>query len=618
MTMSRQVQLRVGATSVDLNVTPYAVAAGSWASAGANLELAVVVQATTLTEMDRYVAALQRLAAQARAYDQMLVGDAVEVWTKTCDDVTETAELGATWMKKRMRSLTVLAPDPSTNAAGHYTSRVTLSLEVEELWRRAAPCAILTATSAASTRADGGLTTSGAAVTGRRMTWSSTTGVTVRYRWLAAAANVDFFEVTGSTVKAWWDNTARRFKAQDNAGTPNVAQSSQYTLTVGQEVDLVVRWTPGTGIAIWVNGVADGSAAACTFAQADTYGVFEPTGSQSILSVQLWPAGLTDAQCAALYGWGRPEAELAYVVPPANTQNRNAGYNVYNGPGDAASPLRIMLDGGAQDYEQVRVGWRPLRIPPTHRWECEDGTNGTDTADEADANASGGGVARFTPTDTAWATRSTLVLAADPDDVPDLLGEHRLLLACQDGAGAVNVNLVRWRLVVAGQAEDWSDEFAVAAVSTYSLVDLGLLRIPPGQWPAEALAATTDVHAGSYVALELQVSNTTGSGGGTFDLDAVILQPAEAEGTLTLTFDVSAYYALLDFTGERAAFVGVAEPRSLEFAAWGDYVGDRLELTPCAGEAGVLVLAWLRDGVEQAYMGDVCDVWLFVEPRWMR
>ena len=37
MTMMRQVQLRLGSTYIDLNVSPYDVVAGSWASGGANL-----------------------------------------------------------------------------------------------------------------------------------------------------------------------------------------------------------------------------------------------------------------------------------------------------------------------------------------------------------------------------------------------------------------------------------------------------------------------------------------------------------------------------------------------------------------------------------------------------
>lgn len=618
MAMTRQAQLRCGASIVDLEVDPFRLSAGSWASAGRNIELQVIAQASTLAELDRIVATLQRLATRAAAYDQMLVGDPVELWTKVCDSVATVAEVGATWLKKRVRSMAVMAPDASTNATGRYVVNVTVSAEVDEVWRRAAPCAILTGSSLVSSRSDGGISSAAGAVTARRIAWTSSTGVTVRYRWQAAANNCDFFKVTGTTIKALWDNTARRFKVQDNAGTPAVAQSAQYTLTVGQEIDVVFRWSPSVGMAIFVNGVKDGTALSCTFAQADTFTVFEPTGTQELLSCQVWPAALTDTQCQELNAWGRPDSELPFAVPPPNAAGRNAGYKVYNGAGDVDGPLRIVLDGGTQDFAQIRLGWRPLRIPPAWRWEVEDGTLGSGTVKTADTTSSNGQMARVTPADANWTTRSTLELAADPDDVAAMRGEHRVLLACRDGASTVNLNQVRWRLVVAGQAEAWSDAKSVAVVSTYSLIDLGVMRLPPGQWPDESVAAVTDVTGGSYVTIELQTRNTGGSGSGTFDLDAVILQPAEAEGLLTMTFDVSAWYAMLDWTGERASFVGVADPRSMEFAAWEDYVGDSLELVPRAGEGGLLVLQWLRNGIEQYYPNDTCDAWLFVEPRYRR
>ncbi len=619
MTVTRQVQLRVGSTTVDLEVAPFAVVAGSWTSAGQSLEVQVVVQASTLTELDRSLLKLRRLAAQAAAYDQMQVGDAVEVWTKTCDSLTYTAELGATWLKKRAKSLTVLAPDPSTNATGHYTVTVSLSLEVEELWRRALPQSVLEVAAASDVlQGTGSLNVLATkSFTGRRIGLSASVGYSLRVRWGKMSSNACvFFQMTGNNVKAWWDGT--KFNIQDDAA--HTAQSASYAgVAAGTEMEAVFVWETDQ-LSIYVNGVLDGYAVtATTLTVADTYTAILPSVATAVVySLQIWAAVLTPTEATGLYAWGRPEMELAYCVPPADTANGNAAYKVYNAPGDAPSPLRVILDGAAQDYGLVRLGLRPLRIPTTVKWECESGTLGTDTASAADANASAGNVARFTPTATTWVTRVTVAICANPADVAAMVGEHRLLLACRDAAASVNINQVRWRAVVAGQAEAWSDTKSPAVVSTYSLLDLGVLQLPPGQWPAESVAAQTDVTGGSYVTIELQVSNTAGNGGGAFDLDALFLAPAEAEGVLTLTFDVSAYYALLDFSGERAAFIGVAEPRSLEFAAWGNFVGDSLELTPNAGTAGLLTLAWQRDAVETWYAGDLCDVWLYVEPRYRR
>ena len=141
---------------------------------------------------------------------------------------------------------------------------------------------------------------------------------------------------------------------------------------------------------IWVNGVADGSVASCTLAVADTYTVFTSSASLTYLfSWQLWPEGLTDAQCAGFYAWGRPEPELAYYTPPTDTKNTNAAYKIYNVPGEADARLRLLLSDATQAYDSFRVGLRPLRIQTATKWECESGTLGAQTAEADDATASG-------------------------------------------------------------------------------------------------------------------------------------------------------------------------------------------------------------------------------------
>lgn len=619
MANTRQIRLVSGSDYVDLNATPYAVVAGAWLSLNTALEVTVLVQASALTTLDRYVAAIQRLATRIGLYDQQMIGEPVEIWTKTCDDLSVTAELGATWQKKRVKGLSLRVQDPSTAAVGNYAITVALSLEVEELWRRAAPESILEASAAPTVRSDGGLTVAATAtLTARRVGWTAAGGLTVRVRWLYSDNNCTFFlaETGADDVKALYLAADHKVYIYDDAGGSAASSAINGTYSAGTEVDLVFKWEPGTKLGIWIDGTANGSLGSCTLDIADTYQVFAPsTAAQTLLSWQAWPDALTDAECAGLSAWGRPEPELAYAVAPAADTNTAALYQLYNIPGDAVGALRVILDGAAQDYAMVKAGLRALRIPTTVAWECEAGTNGTDTADAADATASGGNVAQFTPTGTAAAVRSTIVLCADPDDVAALAGEHRLYLAAQDNAASVGLNLIKWRLGIAGQYEDYSAEFSAAAVSTYSLMDLGPLRLPPGQWPVESIDATTDVHAGSYVTLEISVENTAGAG--TLNLDAVYLLPAEAEGTLTGTFDVSAWYEVLDFTGERPAFIGAADYRSLEFAAWADYTGDRLDLAPGA-TGGALALRWYRDANEEWYPADTCDVFLYYEPRWRR
>ena len=77
--MDRQLQLRRGATTLDLANTPYHLEAGAWNSAGTMLVFTVIVEATTLTELDRYVSAIRRLLMAAKLNTQEYISDPVYV-----------------------------------------------------------------------------------------------------------------------------------------------------------------------------------------------------------------------------------------------------------------------------------------------------------------------------------------------------------------------------------------------------------------------------------------------------------------------------------------------------------------------------------------------------------
>lgn len=789
--MGRQVELRWGTTTIDLNSTTYVLQANNgFVSAGTTLEIKVLVQPTTLTALDRLVAPLRRAMHAAQLYASQEIGTAVEVWTKTCDDLTPTAEIGATWRKKQVLGGSVDVQGITGTAAAPAAFLV-LKLEVDDLWQRAATEPILVAAAAAdfTINSDGSLTVAdGKSLTARRVSWTASGGLTMRVRWAYADVETVFVRFSASYEgRAIYHASDNKLYIYDCAG--NVASSSALSVTAGDEMDLVFKWDPAAPkMGIWVNGIANGSAAACflgfgmgadllsnsgfetggtggnfnagaeiddgtsdtwtgwgtdyvndgagnkieatatkyignyaikiTYTTAapvmyqtaisvtagqmyklsmytrgdgtqagrysiydvtngvyfvpitstgitgtaytavthifaapagcaaieialhgpaaagtvyfdaisiidasgdtDTYQLFNPTsGICQLLSAQLWPEVLTDAQCAGLGAWGRPEPELAVCVTPSDLKTTNAAYRFYNIPGEADALLRIALSDATQAYDQARLGIRPLRIQTAVKFECEDGTNGSDVLDAADATASGGNVAQFTPTDSASATRSTLVLAANPADVAAFYGQYRLLLAVKDNAASVGINLISWRLVIAGVNGDYSSEYYCAAVSQYSLLDLGTFRIPPDAWPDETESVTGDVHAGSYMTLEIAVRNTVGSGGGTLNLDAVYLQPMELEGILVNAAWTTSQYQILDFVSRYPAHIAVADYRTLEFAGWGEYPYDVLSLAPVCGAAGLAQVFALRDTVEKYYPNDAITVWWWIAPRWM-
>jgi hypothetical protein len=786
--MDRQLRLNRNGTTLDLSATPYAIEAGQWGSSGELLSFSVIVSATSLVELDRYVGDVRRWLAQAVAWNQMMAGDPVYVETKVCDEISTMAEVGAGWQRKLILSGSAEHEDPSTWTSGTYNISLNVTLAVSTTWERAAVAPVLVASSTSTVvRTDGGVTVPAAAtLTARRVGWSAGDGFTVRARWLYSDNDCTFFnaEAGANDVKAYYLASDNKLYMQDSAGT--TAASSALTTAAGTELDLVFKFDPVTPkMGIWVNGSANGTAATCvleftlgselvlnggfetggtgtnfnggtevddgtsdTFtswtnadvndgngnkieatatAQAgsyaakmthtttnpytmqsisvtpgysyksslqsrgdgveqgyfkwltstnvilvfkdvpedasysatvsyfriptnvtqisvllygaaapgivyydavslkrntepDTYQIFAPsTAAQSLLSWQLWPAALTDAQCAALNAWGRPEPELAYLLAPADADNTDAFYKLHNVPGTDTTLLRAVLSNysSGTDYAQVAYGFRPLRIQTTHLWECESGTLGAQTANNVEAAASGGNQARFTPASTSYGTQVTVVLCANPADVAAMQGRYRLYLACYDSAATVGVNIVQWRLVVAGVAEDWSSASRATAVSTRVLVDLGEVDIPPGAWPDESISAVTDVHAGSFITLEIQIKNTTGSGGGTFDFDALYLAPSELEGVVTCaSLDNTDEYLVVDFTSDPVAAVTVRDYRSMEFASWATVEGDALELTPVAGAAGGFWCYAYRDTNDQAFPNDDITAWLYYRARW--
>jgi len=624
MATFRQVQLRLNGEQttslLSLSAMPYKLEGGSWRCDDGQVQMGLVIQASTLAELDRYVTRVRHYLALADAFNQGLHDERVYLYQKTCDALSLTAEIGATWMRTRVWGGRVIVPDPSTSADTLYTVAVRLELDVDAVWERAGVAQVLLGDGGTSTSSDGGVTQAeNTALSARRINWSPTSGLTVRVHWVYRSTGVQqvhFFRDTTLNMRLFWSGSGNVFMITDAGG--NGVSTLSRSFTEGQVVELVGVWST-TRMAIYVDGVlAAESVLKMTLSSPTTFVVLKPdtgAGSQSIVNWQLWPQALTPAECVALAAWGRPSAELCYAIAPASSELTACHRWIYNVPGDTLAPMRLVV-GGSADFDQVLVHMRQLAGPSSPVWECEAGTLGANTAVNSNGAASGGSQARFTPASTGFATRVTLTLAADPDDVASLRGRYRLYLAAYDSAAATNTNLIRWRLVIAGVADAWSPEYALAAVTTRSLVDLGTMDIPSGQWPDEALYATTDVAGGSYVTLELQVSNTIGSG--TLDLDAIYLAPAEQEvKMLCADFSSASQWVVIDYVGAYHNAIMTRSLQSLEFAAWGELLNGPLTLAPRCGLAAFLWLYGLRSSSQEAWPRDTATIYLYYRSRYV-
>lgn len=626
--MGRQIQLQQGSTTLDLNDTTYVFqAADGWRSERTMVSIRVLVEPSALADRDRLVGAVRQMLGAAVIYEERAAGDPVYIRSKTCDDLDTTAELGATWLRRRVRGGSVTV-QPLTGTAAVPAAILVIQIETtDDPWQRDVPAPVMEVISGPtylSAYGSGAIQTTGdVELYARRLIWTSATGLTVRVFWQYASAGtgqINFLRLS-TNFRMYWASTTSKWLFYDDAGT-KIGESAVKTYTAGEMLD--IAFTLATSAAyLYVNGelMFTSGAAISWPATPDTYRVLMTTsaGTQVFWSFQIWPTIFSATVLADLTSnWGRPNSEMCYLVPPSDLKATNSIYKIYNAGGDVPGPVRLLFDtSGSTDYGRVRVAYRPRRVPYRILMECEDGTLGAATTANANAAASAGEQARFTPADTSWATRVTVAWLDDPNDVADSQGDYRLYLAGYDSAASVQVNQVRWRLVVAGVASDWSEELSFATVGERALLDLGTLSMPPGNWPAEAVAATTDIYSASYVTVEVQARNTTGSGGGTLDMDALYAAPAEAEGSVEATFDVSAADLLVDFASDPMAAILVADPRTFEFAGWATYLGDDIALVPIFGTCGTFFFFWLRDDAEEFYPNDTCDVWFRYAPRFL-
>lgn len=632
----RSVKLVRGSVEISLNASPYSFVDAGWSDGGTTIEIEVLIKASTWSDVERSVSALQRTLTQAAYYSQAGAGDPVYIYSKTCDALSYVAEIGATWRRKLVLGgsarVTKYMASPTDVSAW-----VMLSLSVKAVWLRAAAMPLIEATSGLTSYPSGGLAVAAAIEPYvRRLGWTSATGITARFHWIyadAGSAQINFVRLS-SDLRLFWGGTSKIFGIGDGAGA--YKYTGTYAFTAGQVVEIVCAWTIGDLLLV-VNGeVAYAEDLTITWPSLPTrYRICAPdTGAntQTFLNAQIWPTALSSAQMMGLYSWGRPEAELSFVITPTDgatptpVENTSAIYKIYGTPGDAPARLRPIVAGYSADYDALAVQMRTSGVPrvstggPVVKFECESGTLGSNTASTADASASAGNVARFTPTTTVWLPRVTITVCADAVHMDPYQGRWRLMLQAKDNASAIQINSIKWRYKVADVPGDYSDEVSLPSVSTRCLIDLGELTLPPTAWPEGAAASTGTEFSGSYLVIEISAMNTIGSGGGTLDLDALYLAPADLEALATATtWDVSDQVLFLDFASDPLAPCIVEDTWST--VEWGGVVtweGNALELPPTTDpdDGALLWLYVYRDTSYQALPKDTLWTWLQILPGW--
>lgn len=632
----RSLKLLRGSEELSFNASPYSLIDGSWGGSGEQLAFGLLIKCATWAEAERAVASIQKLLTQAAYADQYGTGEAVCVWTKTCDALSVVAEIGATWKRKMVKGGTATISKWMQSPA-ELSVWVDVAMGVDRLWDRCQAIPVIEETTGLAASGSGGVVvTAGRTGWVKRLAWTEDTGLTARFFWNRPAsgdAQVAFIRLSAN-FRCYYNIGTSLLRIQDNV---SVGADATVTIPPGL-VEIVVRWGGKNDAAVFVNGVKRVvyTGALSWPPTPDRYKLWDTAataGDQTFHSVQVWGAALTDEEIAELANWGMPEPELPFVITPSDgatptpAQNTNATWKLYNAPGVMPARLRALVSGYTANYDALDVGVHTNGTPrhatggPVVKFECESGTLGANTASTVVSGTSNGSVARFTPANTSWATRTTITVCANVAAVKPYNGRWRLMLNAKDNASAVQINSIRWQLKVAGQSiNGYSETYSLPAVGKQCLIEMGDIVIPPVAWPEGAISSAGTEFAGSYVTIEIEAMNSAGSGGGTLDLDAIYLAPADLEASATGTSWVVATQLLnLDFVSKPPAPSLIFNDwRKTEWGGAVTWEGNMLEVPPSVhpDDGALLWLYAYRDTAYEALPQDTVFAWWFLTPVW--
>jgi hypothetical protein len=201
-------------------------------------------------------------------------------------------------------------------------------------------------------------------------------------------------------------------------------------------------------------------------------------------------------------------------------------------PGAACTaPARIrklILNGvsGSGPLYRVWVGIRPVYAGFTNflsTWECEDSDAllGTDADRQTGGGASGGGWVRVTFATAAGSVKRLTIKVADvTSNYQDQLGHYQLLCRCKVDSGTAVALDIRQGSAGMADADHVVNEPAYITNTSWQLIELGRVQIPPSGW--RAAHGNNDI----VKSTQFQLWAERLSGTGYLHLDCLVFIPA--------------------------------------------------------------------------------------------
>lgn len=267
------------------------------------------------------------------------------------------------------------------------------------------------------------------------------------------------------------------------------------------------------------------------------YGLRYDAINQRQLSSQLlgrqFAKGVLTLQRSAIW-----ESAAASTIEQTGLSGWGGMWRIYGIEGDLPARLWKTIIYGDETLGSVTRIWLGMRRSRygmkdfVSVWELEHAAPplSYDTSETVDANASGGEMLEVDfATRTDMALRTIISVADVVSGTPDLrhfIGKYLVLLRCKVSSSPTTEVAVQMRhgMVPAAPYEENSIPADVVYVSntSYDLVPLGIVQIPP-----DGFRSGDPVDMAELFSISIYAERVTGNSSSRFDMDALVLIPAE-------------------------------------------------------------------------------------------